>query len=248
MYKIEKSLFLNTCMYYFMKFLGLCPFTFDKKILIKFSYFGMFYNISIIVLYSWFFSIAITLRYKIILFEETPLAVIIDSISCIFVYSTIVSSWLTFIFRYKTLQKIFDGFKTAEDLENKLHISQPKNKIKKALKITRKHIIIVDTLVFVFMSSAVIVVSFCQDMQRQSTFWFIYNIITNVFFNVAVLLCEIMILLRKHYRMLNKKILSLFRSRNSHYFIGKNFNRALLTFPEKVISRSRRRNKIFNLY
>ncbi|OXU32030.1 hypothetical protein TSAR_004328 [Trichomalopsis sarcophagae] len=105
---MKKNLYV--CVYYFIKILGLCPFTREKGRFVKVSHVGMSYNILITILYSRAFIKAIQNRHSIRLSQETPLAVIIDSFTHVLSYSTIVSSWLICAFRQNIFIKSWFWF------------------------------------------------------------------------------------------------------------------------------------------
>ncbi|NP_001177440.1 gustatory receptor 14 [Nasonia vitripennis] len=225
---MKKTLYV--CVYYFVKILGLCPFTRKKGRFVKVSHVGMSYNVLITILYSRAFVKAIQNRHSIRLSQETPLAVIIDTFTHVLSYSTIVSSWLVCAFRQKIFIKVFQSFKNVENLENDLLPSMhcSKNGLEENLKEFRARFIVVNLICIIFTGSTVVIISMCEDMKNQSWFWFIYNIPINVTFNVAFILTEFMRCLRKHYKIINREASKLARSRK------RSFARMPMAFSKKL--------------
>lgn len=154
---------------------------------------------------------ALKYRYQIILSEETYLAVIIDSVAVILNYLTILTTWLIFTCQLKTLRSLFKSFEEIEKIhQDSCILAKPKNN---HLSNFAKHLFLINFLYISVITSAVIVVSLCQDMGNQGQFWLLYNIFLDVFINIAFLFFKVLNLIRIYYKLLNGEISALLSSR-----------------------------------
>ena len=205
MSKNEKSSFFNQFVFYYTKLIGLNPLDYRKNYGFEFSYIGLVYNTFLAIIFTFGFTKALKYRRSIILWEETQLAVLIDFYANTISYLFIISSWFTFIFRIKTINRIFELLRIIENYELKLKVNGVKRRFKN-LKIINRNFIFVNIFFYIFMGSNMFVNYLCQDMKNQSLFWFYYNLPANLHINIPFILIKLMMIFKEHFNLLNVKV------------------------------------------
>lgn len=104
--------------YFYEKFLGLCPLTLDENGTFRYSTFGIIYSVILFFVYIR----AMITRTTTVLPMETILAVVIATVIISLQYSVLILAWLIFALRQEVILKIFENIEKIEQIERKLGI------------------------------------------------------------------------------------------------------------------------------
>lgn len=100
--------------YYFLKFIGLCPFTLTKKGCYEKSLYGTLHNSMLILSYVYVCSVVYVRKYHDYTPQDTQTAVIMDLVALIFESLSVINCLFIFGFRQKYIIQFFKRFNTIE--------------------------------------------------------------------------------------------------------------------------------------
>ena len=193
-----------TSVYYYGKFLGLCPFTFNKNNVFKSSNCGKIFNVSISFLYTISFIIVINCRFMLRFSEETNLKILIDTFVITFKYGAVVAFWLTFAFRQNDLKNILQSFESMEKNSCSLSEQCQRKYLRNKWKNISITFLLVNILFFLLLLGEHFTLRQYKNFASQANIWVAYNAPHIVIYNGVFIFIECMIFFKENYRFLNK--------------------------------------------
>ena len=197
----RKKLFI----FYYLKIVGLCPFSIGKEDNVKFSYSGLFINLSYACVYLFFALKVYVNRFSLVLPQETIIAVIVYLIAHSFQALTILNCLLTIGFRQKILIKFFEELKRIDiQIATIRRKKSKKRNFISSIIIVGVAITVIDTVYFIICS-----VEHLRFLGNDSfsklevVFWVIFQNTYVVLFNSIIVFLETMIIIRDYLLELN---------------------------------------------
>lgn len=212
-----KNFTLIKIMYYYEKILGLCPFLLNDTSALKFSYIGTTYNILLTGIYTYCFILIMKLRFELYLPRETTSTVAMDALGIAFQYGTIIASWLTLIFRKKSLKQIFVAFARSESLANQLNIRLFRYDSKKVRSFGIR-LLLINLFYIAIFSIDYFTLTLYNKFQEQATAWGWFNLTKIVIYNVYFIYIQLTYVLQQNFKALNKVLSRSFSQRITRSF------------------------------
>lgn len=139
----------NIFCYYFLKMIGLCPFTLTKKGHFEPSFFGTLINLILLITYLHSCTVCYVRRFHIYTPKDTQIAVVVDVLALVFQSLSVIDCLLIFGFRQKYIIEFFKRFGNIEERFSRIIVKKRKMKnLTSTMSLIKTRVVIVGMTYF----------------------------------------------------------------------------------------------------
>ena len=199
--KLCKSL---TFFYYYVKIIGLCPFSIDRNGILKYSHSGVLYSTGLSFIYSIIFIQGMIERSEIVIPNQTIMYKISEELVVILQCTMVIVSWLVFAFRQRKLQKIVNDIKNTNDIAKELKMLNDYTRI---IRIFVYYILFLNICFFTLFTLTMVLYNTFPNF--NVTLWTLFNFPHIVFHNVLGIFVIAMQIMQWRFHRLNLQLRNL---------------------------------------